>query len=141
MAIDEEWVKAITQGAKNPNNWHARAQGLKRSADALFEKWRGIQPALMRAGVEMNLLMGDRGERREAAIAEWSELLDESLSYGAPAMMLVGFAVECYLKGILVLRDPSVVKPPPYLFDWITGCPRWPSRPRSKSRRRSCLND
>jgi hypothetical protein len=116
--VDEEWVKAITAGAKNPNNWHARARGLKRSADALFEKWRAIQPALFVAGTQMSLLMGDRGDKREAAIADWSELLDESLSYGAPAMMLVGFAVECYLKGILVLRDPSVVKPPPYLFEW-----------------------
>jgi hypothetical protein len=131
MALPEDFVEAIVAGARNPNNWIFYARGLKRSADVLFEKWRGIQPALLIAGGHMSLLSGDSAERK-AAYDEWRRLVEESMSYPSPAAMLLGFSVECYLKGFLVLRDPTVVKPPPKLFGWDHRLSALAKRPGSK---------
>jgi hypothetical protein len=110
---DDSWQDGVVQGARNPNNWLGQAQRLKRSADLLLKRWLALTPQRLMTQAELMQHPGD-----DSALVRHVELYEESMACAMSGAMLLAFAIENYLKGILVARDPSMVKPPPHLFDW-----------------------
>jgi hypothetical protein len=90
------WIDSITAGARNPHNWLAAGEELKRGSDLLRTVWLDE--------------LTDRSERFEAYMRgevdrPWEPWV------GAPAMTLAAFAIENLLKGIMVAADPALIQP------------------------------
>jgi hypothetical protein len=105
------WIESVAAGARNPLNWLASADRLKRASDQLREVWlddlgdlfSGFEEVVRRA------MAGDPRPFRE--------------SVGPVSMLLAGFALENALKGVLIAREPDrFVQPkarkPDRIVDW-----------------------
>jgi hypothetical protein len=112
--VTDEWLDSVVGGARNPRNWLFRAEGLMRCADELEAAHERSRNRWLRASVEAQLFRSDE------TVRELHEAIEESLSFGGPALMLRGFAIENLLKGLLVARDPEqwVKRRPTQLFNW-----------------------
>jgi hypothetical protein len=119
--MSDSLLDSVVGGARNPVNWLARGEAHVRCADVLQEAWQQSQRALMEANLRGWLDLGHGREPWEEA----SESLEECLSFGPIAFMHRGLAIENYLKGILVARDPERwVKRQPRMFDWTHHLPQ-----------------
>jgi len=80
--------------AQYPDAWRRTAIGLKRSADIIWEKWFGIFSRL------------EGGQIAKASSQEAGDLYLLIPSF----LLLYGLSIENALKGLLVAKDPCIVK-------------------------------
>src|SRR6266851_9321540 len=115
MEPSEALLDSVVGGARNPVNWLARAEAHIRCAELLFSAWQKRSKELYEANIRGWLDLGHDRDPWEMS----AEALEECLSFGPIAFMHRALAIENYLKGILVARDPEKwVKRQPKMFDW-----------------------
>jgi len=112
----ELWRELIVGGARNPPNWLFRAEAHLRCAAVIEEAWIESRERWMIAQGQTWINYTTGGDPHP----DLDSSLEELLSFGPVAMMLRGFAVENFLKGILVAREPNlwVKSSADKLFSW-----------------------
>ena len=100
----EAWRESVVGGARNPINWLFRAEAHLRCAAILEKAWIESRNRWMTAQGQTWINLTTGGDPHE----DLNSSLEELLSFGPVTMMLRGFAVENFLKGTLVAREPEV---------------------------------
>jgi hypothetical protein len=100
------WIVSIVAGARNPHNWLASAEELKRGSDLLRATWMEEAQSMHQ---RFQAYMAGEFDR------PWEPWV------GGPAMTLAAFALENALKGLMIAERPELVQPsveqPEILFD------------------------
>ena len=104
---NREWARMFFDAAKNPSDWHRVAQRLRSSADVIFEPEKPV------AAMALHKL------QRLVAKGRLEEL--DTKEYAAPNIeagyMLMAFAIENLLKGLIVGKGTVDASNPDRLFD------------------------
>jgi len=93
---DLGWFTSAAEGARNPGNWLASAEELKRASDLLRATW-------------LDELQTTRERFQAFTAGELDRPWEPSV--GAPAMTLAAFAIENALKGLMIAARPELVQP------------------------------
>jgi hypothetical protein len=104
-------------GACNPHNWIASAERLRRSSLILWGQWQAdledmrslagpwSPPSWLLNREPAPPVLGPEAAARMELVAEWAERRQEST--GAAAVLLLGYALENLVKGLLIAQDQT----------------------------------
>jgi hypothetical protein len=117
--LDEDWLNELMRarqfeyGARLPISWKSVSYNLKHAADRLFDLYHSASERIIMRSIESfeeSIKLGQ--PLNESRILEGEEL-EDSYDSGLLSVyfLLVGYAIENLLKGILMIQHPEYFKP------------------------------
>jgi hypothetical protein len=99
QSAEEFFAWSVADGARNPGNWIVDADALMASARLVLDGWRRARTAVFSAG-----MAPEAAEQMRQHPELWAADV---------FMMLAGMAIEDLLKAIMIIGEPTLVRPNP----------------------------